>query len=110
MPRRKEKPPIPALDPLEAAQEAARHAQEGSLKLSKAVDTLRTGLETIVHAEMDHQTKLPVTLKDLKGIAIEALDAYSQISGQNWRRAKLVGNWAGTTGNAPVHERQMSDS
>jgi hypothetical protein len=106
-PARDEKPPIGLPDPLEAAQEAARLAQEGSLKLSRAVDTLRETLETIVVAEMDLRTQLPTTTKDLRGIAIAGLNAYAQISGQSWKKHKLVGNWAGSTGNAPVHERDM---
>lgn len=111
MPRAKkaaaEKPSLPPLDALEAAQETARQWQEGSHKLSRAVDALRSGLETIVQAEFDHHTKLPVTAKDLRDLAVATLDAYSQVSGQNWRRAKLVGSFVGGTGNAPVHESQM---
>jgi len=90
-----EKPSIGLPDPLEAAQEAARLAQEGSLKLARSVDALRTALETIVIAEMDMRTGQPTTTKDLRGIAIEGLNAYSQISGQSWKRHKLIGSWAG---------------
>jgi hypothetical protein len=100
---------LPALDALQAAQETARNAQEGNLKLARAVDTLRTTLETIVVAEMDRTTGLPTTAKDLRGIAVQGLNAYSQLSGQSWRRHKLIGNWAGGTGNAPVHESQMGE-
>lgn len=106
----REKPPIGLPDALEAAQESCRLAQEGNLKLSTAVDYLRTALETIVIAEVDRTTGRPTTTRDLRGIAIEGLNAYSQLSGQNWKRHKLVGNWAGTTGNAPVHERDISAS
>lgn len=102
-----EKPKLGLPDPLEAAQEAARLAQEGSLKLSRSVDALRIALETIVMAEVDNQTHMPVTTRDLRGIATSGLNAYSQISGQSWKRHKLVGSWAGGTGNAPVHERDM---
>jgi hypothetical protein len=102
-----QKPPLPPLDPLEQAQEAARLAQEGSYKLSKAVDVLRATLETIVQAEVDRKTGLRVNTQDLRGIAVSGLDEYSVISGQNWRRSKLLGNWAGGTGNTPVHERDM---
>ena len=112
MPRRKkvvaEKPKLGLPDSLEAAQEAARLAQEGSYKLSRAVDVLRTALETIAGAEWDNQRNAPVTPKDLRELAVNGLDAYSQISGQNWKRAKLVGNWAGGTGNKPVHESEMT--
>lgn len=109
MPRKKTalKPTLPKLDPLEAALEIARNAQEGSAKLSRAVEALRQGLETIVAAEVDLTTNIPVSVKDLRGIAVAALDAYSQVCGQNWRRAKLIGSWASGTGNAPVHESQM---
>lgn len=101
------KPAIGLPDPLEAAQEAARLAQDGSLKLSRAVEALRTALETIVVAEIDRSTGRPTTTVDLRGIAVAGLDAYSQISGQSWKRHKLIGNWAGGTGNAPVHEKDM---
>lgn len=86
---------LPPLDPLLAAQEQARNAMEGSHKLSLAVDALRTGLETIVSAEVDLKTGLPTSTLDLRGIAVAALDAYSQISGQSWRRAKLIGSYVG---------------
>ncbi len=113
MPRRKvkvepaEKPKLGLPDELEAAQEAARLAQEGNLKLSRSVDVMRTALETILQAEVDNRTGRPVTTKDLKELATEGLDAYSQITGQSWKRHKLIGNRAGGTGNAPVHERDM---
>lgn len=90
-----EKPSIGLPDALEAAQEVARNAQEGNLKLARSVDALRTALETIVIAEMDRRTGLPTTTKDLRGIAMAGLDAYSQVSGQSWKRHKLIGNWAG---------------
>jgi hypothetical protein len=113
MPRRKkssaEKPKLGLPDALEAAQEAARLAQEGNLKLSRSVDALRTALETIATAEWDHRLNAPVTPKDLRELAVNGLDAYSQISGQSWKRAKLIGNWAGGTGNKPIHEREMND-
>ena len=90
-----EKPSLGLPDPLEAAQEAARLAQEGNLKLSRSVDALRTALETIVIAEVDNTTGLPTTTKDLRGIAVAGLNAYSQVSGQSWKRHKIIGNWAG---------------
>lgn len=49
----------------------------------------------ILLAEIDNATRLPVTTRDLKGLAVEALDKYSQVSGQDWRRAKLRGSLAG---------------
>jgi len=102
------RPPVEPLDPLEAAQEAQRHAQEGNLKLSKAVETLRDGLETIAFAETDRQTGLPVSTTVLRRLAVACLDRYSAQVGQNWRKAKLTGaTRAGTTGNRPVHEREM---
>jgi hypothetical protein len=98
--------PLMPLDPLVQAQEVARHAQEGNLKLAKAVEALRAGLETIVVAEMDNRTGLPVGISDLKQIAVAALDAYSAQCGQSWRSPKnrLISSWAGdrniTTANA----------
>lgn len=86
-----EKPRLPHLDPLEAAQEAARHAQEGNRKLALAVDAMRSALETIAVAEIDRATGLPVTARDLRQLATEGLDAYSALTGQNWRRVKLTG-------------------
>lgn len=82
---------LPPLDPFAAQAEAEAHAQEGNRKLCMAVDALRSGLETIVIAEMDNTTKLPVSALDLRKLAVETLDAYSAITGQSWRRAKLTG-------------------
>jgi hypothetical protein len=113
MPRAKraltEKPKLGLPDSLEAAQESARLAQEGNLKLTRAVDALRTALETIVAAEWDHRMNAPVTPKDLRELASNGLDTYSQLTGQNWRlpKNKLQGSWAGGTGNKPVHESEM---
>lgn len=109
MPRAKakEKPRLGLPDPLQAAQEEARCAKEGTHKLGRAIDVLRTGLETIVQAEMDNRTRLPVTAAELRQLAVDTLDAYSALTGQDWRRHKLQGSWAGGTGNAPVHERDM---
>jgi hypothetical protein len=85
------KPSLGLPDPLEAAQEAARNFQEGNTKLARAVDTLRTALETIVIAEIDNETGLPVSSSDLRKLATEALNAYSIIAGQSWKRVKLTG-------------------
>jgi hypothetical protein len=89
------KPNLPPLDELAAAHEAARHAQEGNTKLARAIDALRECLQIIVVAEMDNHTKLPVTARDLRALAVEGLDAYSAITGQNWRRHQVVRTRAG---------------
>ena len=85
------KPALPPLDPWAAAKEAEAHFAEGNRKLTMCVDALRSGLETIVIAEMDNATGLPTTALDLRKLAVEALNAYSAITGQNWRRTKLTG-------------------
>jgi hypothetical protein len=87
------RPPLPPLDPLLAAQEAAHHALEGNLKLSRSVDILREGLETIVIAEVDRRTGIPVGARELRELAAACLDRYSTHTGQNWRlpRNKLTG-------------------
>jgi hypothetical protein len=90
-----DKPKLGHLDPLTAAQETARNAQEGNLKLARAVDALRTGLETISVAEIDNTTGLPVTAQELRILAVSALDAYSALTGQSWRRHKIVNSRAG---------------
>lgn len=82
---------LPPLDPFAAQAEAEAHAIEGNRKLCMAVDALRSGLETIVIAEMDRLTGLPTTTADLRKLAVETLNAYSAITGQNWRRARLSG-------------------
>jgi hypothetical protein len=109
MPRKKpeEKPKIGLPDALEAAQATAKAWQEGSHKLARAVDALRQGLETIVQAEMDNSTGLPVSANDLRGLAVTTLDAYSRITGQAWRKHRVIESWASGTGNKPVHENQM---
>lgn len=103
----KEKPPIGLPDPLQAALESQRLAQEGNVKLSRSVDALRTACETVVIAEVDNTTGRAVTVTDLKGIVIAALNEYSRISGQSWKRHKLVGSWAGGVGNKAIHESEM---
>lgn len=103
-----EKKPIGLPDPLEAALESQRLAQEGNVKLSRSVDALRTACETVLIAEVDNTTGRPVTVADLKGIVTAGLNEYSRITGQSWKRHKLVGNWAGGTGNKPVHESEMT--
>lgn len=82
------KPPLPPLDPLEAAQEEARHAKEGNLKLAKAVEILREGLELIVIAEFDHRSGVPVDAGTLRKLAAAALDRYSAHTHQSWRSSK----------------------
>lgn len=93
----KAKPNLPPLDPVAAAIEAARHAQEGNTKLARAIDALRECLQIIVVAEIDNQTKLPVTARDLRVLAAEGLDAYSALTGQDWRspRNRVVRTRAG---------------
>jgi hypothetical protein len=100
------KPNLPPLDELAAAQEAARHAQEGNTKLARAIDALRECLQIIVIAEMDNHTKLPVTARDLRALAAEGLDAYSAITGQNWRLPKhqVVRSRAGDRNQATLGE------
>ena len=90
-----ERPDLPPLDPLEAARETARQWQEGSHKLARSVDCLREGLETIANAEIDRQTGMVVSTKDLRMLAVSTLDAYSKLTGQNWRRNPLIQSWAG---------------
>lgn len=82
------KPSMPGLDPLAAAQEEARHAKEGNVKLGRAVEILREGLELLVVAEVDNKTGLPVDARTLRQLAAGTLDRYSQHVGQNWRSAK----------------------
>jgi hypothetical protein len=93
----KVKPNLPPLDPVAAAIEAARHAQEGNTRLARAIDCLRECLQIIVVAEVDNQTKLPVTARDLRALAAEGLDAYSALTGQDWRspRNRVVRTRAG---------------
>jgi hypothetical protein len=40
-------------------------------------------------------------------MAVETLNAYSALTGQDWRKHPLQGSWAGGTGNKPIHEGQM---
>lgn len=95
------------LDPLEAAQEAQRHAQEGNLKLSQAVEILRAGLEVIVFAEEDRTTGMPVSAKTLRQLAVGTLDTYGAHVGQNWRKAKLTG--ATRAGDKSIDEQAVLD-
>jgi hypothetical protein len=86
-----EKPRLGLPDPLEAALEEALHFKEGNRKLALAVEALREGLELITVAEWDHRLNRPVSIDDQRRIAIGALDAYSAIVGQSWRRHRLSG-------------------
>jgi hypothetical protein len=95
-----EKPSLGLPDPLEAAQEACRAAQEGNVKLARAVDVMRQALELIVIAEMDRATGRAVTERDLRSFAMEALDKYSALTGQSWKRHKIIGSWAGDKSSA----------
>jgi hypothetical protein len=85
---------------MEALRDAQASAMDGAMKLAHAVELLRTGLETIVRAEVDNDTRLPVSVKDLKTIAVGALDAYSAHAGQDWKRHPLIGSRAGDRSNA----------
>jgi hypothetical protein len=101
----REKPKLPNLDPRDAElwQQTARNAQEGNVKLARACDILREGLQTLVTAEMDYSTKPPtfVQAPQLRAIATETLEAYSRHTGQDWRsqRNQVVRSRAGGLGN-----------
>lgn len=82
------KPNLPPLDELAAAQEAARHALEGNGKLQRGCDVLRKCLQTIMVAEMDNQTRLPVTARELRALAAEGLAEFGALAGQDWRSPK----------------------
>jgi hypothetical protein len=90
-----EKPRLGLPDALGAAQEEARLAKEGAHKLGRAVEALRTGLETIVSAEWDHSAVRAPTAIELRQIAANTLDAYSAMVGQNWKRNPLIGDRSG---------------
>ena len=75
-------------------------AQAGAHKLSLAVDALRSALETIAVAEYDHEAGRPVSAQDLRAMAVQGLDAYSAIAGQNWRRHPIIGSRAGDRSDA----------
>lgn len=91
-------------DSLDAAMETARCAQEGAYKLQKAVDALRTGLETISVAEFDHEQRIPVSSSQLRAMAVATLDEYSRLVGQNWRKHPLIGNRAGDRNDSDYNE------
>ena len=90
------KPPLPPLDPAVAYRQAAEAAQEGNVKLARACDILREGLQTLVIAERDNLTGLMVSAEELREIARATLDAFSRFSGQDWRRVRVVHTRAGT--------------
>lgn len=100
--RRKHPKKLPPLDELTAAREEAAHHKEGSRKLQLACDELRLGLENVVSAEVEQKTGRLVQPEELRQLAREALDRYSRISGQSWKRHKVIRSWAGGTGNPPV--------
>lgn len=106
----KEKPSIGVPDPLLVAQEEALNAKAGNAKLQRAVDALRAGLETITVAEWDRVERREVTANELRKMAIKTLDEYSSLTGQSWRRNRIVHSHAGGTGNAPVHEANMTET
>lgn len=94
-----ERPSLGLPDALGAAQEAARLAQEGNTKLARAVDVMRMALELIVTTSQpgmfDRQTGRPVSTQDLGNMALEALNAYSALTGQSWKRHKIIGSYVG---------------
>lgn len=106
----REKPSIGVPDPLLVAQEEARHAKEGSAKLQRAVEVLREGLETITVAEWDRVERREVTANELRKMAAKTLGEYSALTGQNWKRHRIVHSHAGGTGNPPVHEGNMTEA
>jgi hypothetical protein len=69
------KPKLPPLDALAAAQEACRHAQEGSVKLAATVDSLREALQTLSIAEWDREEGREVLASELRQMARQALAA-----------------------------------
>lgn len=81
------RPKLPNLDPNDPAvwQETARLALEGNGKLQRGCDVLRKTLQTIMIAEMDNQTRLPVTAKELRAMAAEGLAEFGALTGQDWR-------------------------
>lgn len=83
------KPKLGHLDPLEAAQETARCAQEGNVKLSRAIDSARLVLQTIATAEWDRERSTPVTAADLRKMATAFL------AEQGWLRRMVVESRAG---------------
>jgi hypothetical protein len=89
------KPSIGVPDPYEAYLEELMHAKEGNLKLQHAIEVLRSTLETIVVAEFDNRSQLPVSAQELRTMAAEGLNEYSRLTGQNWRRHKLIGSRVG---------------
>ena len=90
-----EKPSLGLPDPLEAARAEAVAAKAGNLKLQAAIDVMRTTLETLVLMEWDRTEDRPVTADELRKAAIAGLNQYSELTGQNWRRAKLIGDRSG---------------
>lgn len=94
-----DKPKLPNLDPNDAAvwQETARQALEGNGKLQRGCDVLRKTLQTIMVAEMDMQTRLPVTARELRALAAEGLAEFGALTGQDWRspRNRVIESRAG---------------
>ena len=93
------KPHLGLPDELDATQEACRLAQEGNVKLARSVDVMRAALEMIATLSqpgmIDRQTNLAISTNDLGNMALEALNAYSHLTGQSWKRHKLIGSRAG---------------
>lgn len=96
------KPKLGHLDPLEAAQETARCAQEGNVKLSRAIDSARLVLQTIATAEWDRERSTPVTAADLRKMATAFL------AEQGWLRRMVVETRAGV-GHGPSLDSYVGD-
>lgn len=100
------KPKLPNLDPNDPAvwQETARQALEGNGKLQRGCDVLRKCLQTIMVAEMDMQTRLPVTARELRTLAAEGLAEFGALTGQDWRspRNRVIESRAGDRNQATL--------
>jgi hypothetical protein len=82
-------------DPIEVLREREKSATEGNRKLTLAVDCLRKCLENIAVAEIDLQTGAAVGAAQLRELAVNGLNHYSSISGQSWRRHRVIDTRAG---------------
>jgi hypothetical protein len=75
-----EKPALGLPDPLDAAQEACRLAQEGNVRLSRSIDACRLFLQGLSQAEYDHEKRREITAAELRAMAAQFL------SNQGWRK------------------------
>lgn len=69
------KPNLPPLDPQIALREAWSNALEGNAKLTRTIDALRLGLQTLSVAEYDRVARREVTADELRRMARETLSA-----------------------------------